>query len=836
MLALRTPGGLPAVAFCFVAILSLVLAGGCSDEPTAPAGVSNININGQSAAGATDSAAKGGSTASGANAVAPANAAEGRAVTADGVLESMVAAYRQAARYADAGQVEVQATVNGQKEEQQAPFSVTLERPNKLRLHVYQGNLVSDARELRGWLDTKQGDHFHGQVLARKTPAKLAIEDIYADEILTTALTQGIAGSSLQLLLLLDADPLIEIQEGAERPVLLAPEKVDDRPCHRVLLARKDGKLILWVDQQDFALRRVDVPVEGLKEHLSKQQGITEVKDVSVRMNLASAKLGDKIDATAFQLTAPDGAKLVEKFDARELLPEAPPQLGKAAPAFSLAMLDGKKVDKDGLMGRIAVIDFWFTTCSPCRQSLPNLEQVYQKYKDNDLIRFIAVSVDEDTIEDQALTSLFGELKVNVPIARDPTSKLPQALGISGYPTLIVMGADGMIEDFEMGFNPQLTTSLPAKLEKLLKGESIYKDVLKAYREPSTQNTASTPEPAMEIPQAEVAAKSEPKRLKLSKLWSNDELQQPGNILILAEGDDPPKLWINEGWKQVAELDAEGKLLEKHQLDIPAEDVVAALRTTVDKDGHRRFLGLASSQKQVHLFDEKWQKLLSYPSDREHAGVADAQVADLDGDGVNELLVSYWGVVGVQSASLAGERIWSNRSLEHVFRMAVSGPDASGHRRLLCTHSQGTLAPINHLGVAGKPLAVGSHFLRSAYSADLNDDGQIELLGVASNAAGQDTALGFNLAGEELWTHPLARGVQKHPLEFVVWGDVTGDAAQEWVLAGPDGALLVISATGELIDQFSYGAALSGLAVTRIAGQPVLVVATATGIDAWSVK
>jgi hypothetical protein len=256
----------------------------------------------------------------------------------------------------------------------------------------------------------------------------------------------------------------------------------------------------------------------------------------------------------------------------------------------------------------------------------------------------------------------------------------------------------------------------------------------------------------------------------------------------------------------------------------------------VDKDGRRVFLGLASSQRQIHLFDEAWQKVLSYPPDRDHAGVADAQWADLDGNGETELLVSYWGVVGVQSVSLEGERLWANRSLEHVFRVAVTGPDASSRRSVLCAHSQGTLVPISHEGTAGTPIAVGSYFIRSIHAVDLNGDGQAEYLGIASSAAGQDTAVGINLAGEELWSHPLPRGVQKHPVEFVAWGDAVGNGQPQWVLAGPDGSVHILSAAGEVLDQFNHGAALAGLAVTRLDGKPALVIATASGVEAWSVR
>jgi hypothetical protein len=65
---------------------------------------------------------------------------------------------------------------------------------------------------------------------------------------------------------------------------------------------------------------------------------------------------------------------------------------------------------------------------------------------------------------------------------------------------------------------------------------------------------------------------------------------------------------------------------------------------------------------------------------------------------------------------------------------------------------------------------------------------------------------------------------------------VTRDGAGQWLLPGADGSIHILSADGRLFDKFNYGAALQGLATVEINGQPVLVVASANGLEAWRVE
>ena len=75
-------------------------------------------------------------------------------ISAREVLERMITAYRKASSYADAGTVHLLAEADGQKIiDQTANFSVTLVRPNKLRLQAYQVMFVCDGQEIHAAID-----------------------------------------------------------------------------------------------------------------------------------------------------------------------------------------------------------------------------------------------------------------------------------------------------------------------------------------------------------------------------------------------------------------------------------------------------------------------------------------------------------------------------------------------------------------------------------------------------------------------------------------------------------------------------------------------------------
>jgi peroxiredoxin len=107
---------------------------------------------------------------------------------------------------------------------------------------------------------------------------------------------------------------------------------------------------------------------------------------------------------------------------------------------FSLTDLHGKTWDLKELRGKVVLVNFWATWCPPCRSEMPDLNALYQQFKDQGFI-VLAIS-DEDVTK---VTPYIEQYHYTYPILLDPGRKVHQAYNIEGIPKSFVYDRGGKL-------------------------------------------------------------------------------------------------------------------------------------------------------------------------------------------------------------------------------------------------------------------------------------------------------------------------------------------------------------------------------------------------------
>ena len=137
------------------------------------------------------------------------------------------------------------------------------------------------------------------------------------------------------------------------------------------------------------------------------------------------------------------------------------------APRFSLQPISGASVPTSATPGKILVLDFFATWCSPCIAELPELERVRADLQSNRDIEFVLVGTNKGGDTPERVRAFAQRRHISLPVAFDPEERTMRSFRVNGFPTLVVIDRAGHVRLTHSGYNSS-ETSFRQDLTQLL--------------------------------------------------------------------------------------------------------------------------------------------------------------------------------------------------------------------------------------------------------------------------------------------------------------------------------------------------------------------------------
>jgi peroxiredoxin len=140
-------------------------------------------------------------------------------------------------------------------------------------------------------------------------------------------------------------------------------------------------------------------------------------------------------------------------------------KIGETAPDFTLKSMSGQNFNLTEQRGNIILINFWASWCGPCRQEMPVLQELQDKYQDLG-VQVWGINVEQ---ENQAGRDFLANLDLSFSIFFDETNKLSEAYNVEAMPTTVIVDRDGIVRYVYRGFKKGYGKKYAKAIKKLIR-------------------------------------------------------------------------------------------------------------------------------------------------------------------------------------------------------------------------------------------------------------------------------------------------------------------------------------------------------------------------------
>jgi len=128
-------------------------------------------------------------------------------------------------------------------------------------------------------------------------------------------------------------------------------------------------------------------------------------------------------------------------FFALRETPSVEVNVGDLAPDFTVKDETGKEHKLSEYRGNVVFLNFWYTTCAPCRAEMPDMELVNRTFKDRKF-KMIPVSTDVSLGD---VEKFYEEYKLSLPIFLDPSKRISNRYNVYKFPETYLIDGNGIV-------------------------------------------------------------------------------------------------------------------------------------------------------------------------------------------------------------------------------------------------------------------------------------------------------------------------------------------------------------------------------------------------------
>ena len=109
--------------------------------------------------------------------------------------------------------------------------------------------------------------------------------------------------------------------------------------------------------------------------------------------------------------------------------------------------LDGNEISTSNWRGKITLVNFWATWCGPCREEIPDLIKLQDRYQEH--LQIIGISTDHRQSEE--VKAFAAQMGINYPVAMATPELNSEFPGVFALPTSFILDSSGRVVQSHIG-------------------------------------------------------------------------------------------------------------------------------------------------------------------------------------------------------------------------------------------------------------------------------------------------------------------------------------------------------------------------------------------------